>query len=63
LSNWEINLFSGEGQFFPVAAGALSQTETHTAAVLTAMLAGKAIFARILFRAFAGFFGDIHFAL
>jgi len=49
--------------FDPIAAAALSQTETHTAAVVTAVLAGKAIFARILFGAFPGFFGDIHFAL
>jgi len=46
-----------------MAAVAMSQTQTHTAAVVTALLAGKAIFARILFRAFPGFFGDIHFAL
>jgi hypothetical protein len=41
----------------------MPQPETQTAAVVTAMLAGEAIFARILFRAFPGFFGNIHFAL
>jgi len=46
-----------------LVAATLSQTETHPAAVVTALLAGKAILARILFRAFPGFFGDIHLAL
>ena len=44
-------------------AATLSQTETYPATVVTALLAGKAILARILFRAFPGFFGDIHLAL
>jgi hypothetical protein len=60
-ANRKINLFSGRGQFFSSAT--LSQTETYPATVVTALLAGKAIFARILFRAFPGFFGDIHLAL
>jgi len=44
-------------------AAALTQTKTHPATVVTALLAGKAILARMLFRAPPGFIGNIYFAL
>jgi ABC-type transport system involved in Fe-S cluster assembly fused permease/ATPase subunit len=51
--------------FFPnrFVAARLSQAGTHPAAVVTAILAGKAILARILFRALPASVGDIHFTL